>query len=226
MFLSYGVLCNIFIFPHAKSEYEPLLFSTFNILLFLSLAFHLTTSLINPADPNLSNPNSTSDNPSPLQCTICNSSIQLFSKHCSYCNKCISKYDHHCKWVNNCIGGKNYKYFIGLVTCSTSLSGIITISCSIALENTINIFEFNANHEIGYVCFIIIIGTFSFLVFWYLGYILNFHLYITYKGISTFQFVVQKNAKTKIIPRSETWERTEIVNIQIENSRIDLNKPT
>lgn len=220
-YLAYGILCNVFVLPHAKSVFEPLLFTSFNIFLLASFSLHITTSFIDPEDPHISNPNLTNiENASSIQCTICNSSIHLFSKHCSYCNKCIFKYDHHCSWVNNCIGGKNYKIFIALVSCNTTLAVIVSAACLVALENTIELFNFKANHEIAYICFISIIGTFAILAIFYLAYILVFHIFICYKGISTFQYVVKKSGKNRVVSRNiENWERTEVIFGQMEGAK-------
>lgn len=54
-------------------------------------------------------------------CTICNTSVQVNSKHCGFCNRCVYRFDHHCKWLNNCVGQGNYRlFFVQIVVLELS----------------------------------------------------------------------------------------------------------
>ncbi|CAF1476076.1 unnamed protein product [Adineta steineri] len=52
-------------------------------------------------------------------CVTCLIRRPLRSKHCPVDGTCVSKFDHHCTWLDACIGGRNYFYFIRLLTCAT-----------------------------------------------------------------------------------------------------------
>jgi len=52
-------------------------------------------------------------------CVTCLIRRPLRSKHCPMDGNCVSKFDHHCTWLDACIGGRNYFYFIRVITCGT-----------------------------------------------------------------------------------------------------------
>jgi len=52
-------------------------------------------------------------------CVTCLIRRPLRSKHCPVDGTCVAKFDHHCSWLDACIGGRNYFYFIRVLTCGT-----------------------------------------------------------------------------------------------------------
>ena len=218
-YLAYGTTYNILIIPHAPNIYEPIFYSIFNFLLISSIILHLYTSFVDPADPQLKvTKTDKSESSIIVRCSICDSSIHLFSKHCIPCNKCILKYDHHCYWVNNCIGSANYNSFFALVLVSFALACVTTASSATALVNTFIIKKkFDTDLEIAYVSFIGITGTFSFLAIWYLGYIAVFHICMISKGISTYEYLRNKKRRNLVVPRNVgDWERTDAVGPELK----------
>ncbi|UJR23383.1 hypothetical protein I4U23_026391 [Adineta vaga] len=53
-------------------------------------------------------------------CVTCLIRRPLRSKHCPMDGACVAKFDHHCTWLDACIGGRNYFYFIRILTCATA----------------------------------------------------------------------------------------------------------
>ncbi|CAF1379307.1 unnamed protein product [Rotaria magnacalcarata] len=52
-------------------------------------------------------------------CVTCLIRRPLRSKHCPVDGSCVAKFDHHCTWLNACIGGRNYFYFVRVLTFGT-----------------------------------------------------------------------------------------------------------
>lgn len=228
LFIFYGVTYNSFVFSHIRLHYEILLYTLFNLFLLLSIVLHLVTSCINPVDSLTLKPNNTINNiPLYKHCSICNSPIQLYTKHCSYCNKCVYNYDHHCAWVNNCIGGKNYGYFFTLVLSATAFSCTSAVASVVGFHTAYKIFRFNRDNQIGYVFFVSFTGIISMFGAVYFGQILIFHVYIYAKGMSTYQYVVNKKKIVSIVNKDQpSWTKTEmaISVIEIPNISTDLEK--
>ena len=132
------------------------------------------------------------------------------SKHCMRCNRCTVLFDHHCKWVNNCIGKKNYKTFIVLILFVFILEIFIFVLSGITLINTVlssqqvisNIKDMYSNSSL--LAFQILLGILVFegLVFSVLlGYLIILHIFLSVKGITTYEYILQKRCKTQVTPR-------------------------
>ena len=139
IYLKFFFFHNILLIAKTPKQYHITGLIIFNLLFGLSFIFYVITSYINPGDPLL---DKTRNIPDPensyFMCSICNSSINLYSRHCVTCNKCIQEYDHHCKWVNNCIGKANYVFFLLLVGSTFSLTITAVITGSYAIAHTFN----------------------------------------------------------------------------------------
>lgn len=218
-YIAYGSTYNIFVIPHIYKELEILFYLLFNISLLTSILLHLATGFINPADPLTYNSQSIhTDFPIIHRCTLCQSPIQLFSKHCVSCDKCIYSYDHHCFWVNNCIGGKNYKIFFAMVVSNTILVCVTSSYCIVALVNEIDYIDTDDYDSApAYIIFYIITGTLSLLATVYLGYILIFHIYMWHLGMSTYEYVVKKRNRIAVAPANYDWQKCEFANKSKDN---------
>lgn len=63
-------------------------------------------------------------------CDLCQSPVNLNSKHCGYCDRCVEGFDHHCKWVNNCIGKANYRSFCLLIGSLLAAETTLCVCCA------------------------------------------------------------------------------------------------
>ncbi|CAF0770364.1 unnamed protein product [Rotaria sordida] len=78
-------------------------------------------------------------------CVTCLIRRPLRSKHCPVDRTCVVKFDHHCTWLNACIGGRNYFYFIRILTFGT-ISLLLWMYQAISL-----IYSDSENHTIKYL---------------------------------------------------------------------------
>ncbi|XP_033111000.1 uncharacterized protein LOC117112053 isoform X2 [Anneissia japonica] len=153
-------------------------------------------------------------------CYICEVSVGLKSKHCSACNKCVSDFDHHCKWLNNCVGERNYKLFIMCLTSAFVTCFIVLCICfyiAIAywvnpmllhpylLENSASMSstagstdyhdELNVFRPVSgpvFFAVICIMVLLLLLTVCLLGHLLGFHIYLIYRNLSTYEYIVLK----------------------------------
>ena len=184
-----------------------------------SISGYLTCS-IDPADDSLcSNPrNSTSshervdsENNNSLYCYICETNVHITSKHCRFCDKCVVNFDHHCKWLNTCIGRKNYRYFLVAIF---SLLLLVTESSAISIALTIESFAYsslimdrvddNFSSHLGSDASLavlrgllltssaVLLGLVAMLV-----QLTGFHVNLLWNGITTYDFIVQEQKKTR-----------------------------
>ena len=85
-------------------------------------------------------------------------------------------------WLNNCIGGKNYRQFLVFIT-----SANIAMLFLITLE-FISIFKTNQDvHYIRYVLLVSLLAV-DIIFFLCLSYLILFHVYINYLGLTTLEY--------------------------------------
>ncbi|XP_041375358.1 palmitoyltransferase ZDHHC1-like isoform X2 [Gigantopelta aegis] len=170
-------------------------------------------------------------------CFLCEVNVGVKSKHCSVCNKCVSDFDHHCKWLNNCVGGRNYRWFI-MTLVSSCVAVLIILCMSLAQfigyftdRNSGNIlkpFRDNINRKtagnessVAVFSFIYIpvpdwvwltvLAITMFLVIICLGllvHLLAFHFYLTYKKMSTYDYVLQQREVPEKDPKCKDVKKT------------------
>lgn len=163
-------------------------------------------------------------------CSFCKSPVKNTSKHCVRCNRCTTNFDHHCKWVNNCVGEANYKTFVMLIGVCMFLELIISVVCgSTLVESFVSARVVRRQIEEYYrkdvfllfqtiQAFLALEGVvFSCL----LGYLIGLHLYLRFKGITTYEYILRKRADTKIIPKEKRFDTSTALN----NSSYLSNNP-
>lgn len=154
-------------------------------------------------------------------CYICEVKVGSKSKHCSSCNKCIATFDHHCKWLNNCVGRKNYRYFAVCIASALAAS-LLIFCVSVALivaylvkDSWLHVSSLDSNNStVAYsesaplkdpmfVVFVAVDATLwlftvvvcallSFFAICLLSHLSGFHLFLAFRGLSTYDYIVQK----------------------------------
>ncbi|XP_072365964.1 palmitoyltransferase ZDHHC11 isoform X1 [Scyliorhinus torazame] len=149
-------------------------------------------------------------------CYLCEVDVGVKAKHCSTCNKCISEFDHHCKWLNNCVGGRNYWFFFHTVVSAVlGILMIVLVILYVFIQQFVNPEELRTAPQFEkirgnntWLVFLpiapvettqtgilviagitILLGLASLLL---LGHLLGFHLYLLFKNLSTYEYVVRE----------------------------------
>ncbi|XP_022064021.1 palmitoyltransferase ZDHHC11 [Acanthochromis polyacanthus] len=154
-----------------------------------------------------------------LHCYLCDVKVGPKVKHCGVCNKCVEDFDHHCKWMNTCVGGRNYWFFflaLSSATISTFLLIVVVLFIFIqhyldphslrtapqftsALGNTTWLVFLplapikTSSAGLLISAFITIMLSITCLLL--LSHLLGFHLYLFYKGISTYDYIKMQRQK-------------------------------
>ncbi|XP_072250483.1 palmitoyltransferase ZDHHC11 [Leuresthes tenuis] len=154
-----------------------------------------------------------------LHCYLCDVKVGPKVKHCSICNKCVENFDHHCKWLNTCVGGRNYRFFfLALVSATIGVLLLNVIILYIFIQHYLDPHslrtapQFDAGlgnttwlvflplapikiSSAGLLILAFITVMLSTICLLLLSHLLGFHLYLSYKGISTYDYVKKKRQK-------------------------------
>ncbi|CAL1611263.1 unnamed protein product [Knipowitschia caucasica] len=159
-----------------------------------------------------------------LHCYLCDVKVGPKVKHCGVCNKCVTGFDHHCKWLNNCVGGRNYWYFF-VALCSATFGTLLLFIVilfifiqhfldpnnlrtapqfsNLMANETWLVFlpaaplQTSSSGLLAVAFITVVLCLISLLL---LGHLLGFHLFLLYKGISTYDYIKkqrQKEARNK-----------------------------
>lgn len=132
--------------------------------------------------------------------------MNLDTKHCRECNRCVLHFDHHCKWLNNCIGKKNYRQYSTLLIFFEMHNFLIMIVAGFVLNGLINkeaVYE-NLNSIVGskmgryevYICMIVLVEVMSALAGIAMIQLLVFHIFLAFKGITTYEYILSKRKRS------------------------------
>jgi hypothetical protein len=121
------------------------------------------------------------------------------------CSRCTIGFDHHCKWVNNCIGIKNYKEFFAFIVVVQFIHVLMTIDIAfigtqmILNENSIIPGYKKAGKEFFYFeeALIMIALVLCTLAATFITKLVFFHIYISIKGITTYQYILSTMKNTE-----------------------------
>ncbi|XP_078085247.1 palmitoyltransferase ZDHHC11 isoform X2 [Mustelus asterias] len=155
-------------------------------------------------------------------CYLCEVDVGVKAKHCSTCNKCISEFDHHCKWLNNCVGGRNYWFFFHTVVSAVlGILMIVLVILYVFIQQFVNPEELRTAPQFEkvrgnntWLVFLpiapvettqagilviagitIVLGLASLLL---LGHLLGFHIYLLFKNLSTYEYVVRERHNQEV----------------------------
>eukprot|EP01031_Cornospumella_fuschlensis_P028143 gene28143-33984_t len=179
-----------------------------------------------------------------VYCYFCEINVHNSSKHCRFCDKCVYVFDHHCKWLNTCVGGKNYKFFLAVVSCALLLTGT-----NLALSAALMVYSFAyANHfhdrvdgllytflgtrlSAVAVQAILVVSVAVFLAL--VGMIVQlfgFHMMLIYRKMSTYEFIVSEQkrlrdrAAQKLQKQAEMQQRRRQEDQEIASSSMAIAK--
>ena len=141
-------------------------------------------------------------------CLICDKWVEATSKHCGKCNKCVRGFDHHCLWLNNCIGSRNYRKFFILVA-------YYTVHALFSLNLAISVHYIEQKHELDdedtdektrqlrrFYDFKIVVSIVWIIIETLRAcaalILLIWHIYLSRIGITTYQYLVEKEELNKL----------------------------
>lgn len=128
----------------------------------------------------------------PKYCALCRSRVGARSTHCQKCGRCTAGFDHHCDWLNVCIGHANYHWFFALICCVEVDLLLQTIVLGTVLAN-----KNRSAGEIAGFALGIILNVMLSLIFLY---IVAFHVYISLRGLTTFEYMSLRAIKVHTAP--------------------------
>mmetsp|Transcript_16681 Transcript_16681/g.15044 ORF Transcript_16681/g.15044 Transcript_16681/m.15044 type:complete len:367 (-) Transcript_16681:50-1150(-) len=193
----------------------------FTIVSFIAAFEGYVTCSIDPSDEALHKPKiprSMIDSDGNY-CYICETKVEIISKHCTHCKKCVLRFDHHCKWLNTCIGSKNYKHFLAVVVsvaCLVTISSVLSIAYIIESFGGYDRMKDRVHHTYGpsgqsssksgsafhlnllgvkVISVISVAILFPLLTLVY--QLCFFHMMLLSRGLTTYDFIVYENKKLR-----------------------------
>lgn len=195
-----------FVQPYMDMASQLVLGSVFWSCWFSLGAFAVRVMKGNPADPAVGKdaPNVADiDNLDlRLYCSECMVTVASGSRHCWECDKCVADFDHHCQWLNTCIGGLNYRSFFAAIWC---LLGMLTALVGSAVILLAEIFlEGSWKEDLASLCFIGGVALFNASVWCLTAFLVSFHCFLCYRGITTYEYLTGKEAHPARLKKEDT----------------------
>jgi palmitoyltransferase len=113
--------------------------------------------------------------------------------------------------VNNCVGVKNYKFFIALIVNAEGFCVFFIVVNGISLIYRIRKQEFDPSA----LAFLFIFELVGIVGSGFLGHLIGLHVYLKFKGMTTFEFILSKRKKIGMMYKSgdsitpDTYVKTE-----------------
>lgn len=200
--------------PVLPAEVSYILWGVCGAGLCFALVLMVVLTAWNPGHPDLSmvkpweEPEPEEDysrpaiDPATGYCRICRVVAHRNTKHCWTCSKCIAGFDHHCMWLNNCVGETNYSlFFLYLITMTLVALSLSLISAVVFVAYLIQPDSFQERAEAtfgsSYPHFLTLVfsgmcallgGIASALLI----HLAGFHVYLIYRGESTYAYILRK----------------------------------
>lgn len=172
---------------------------TFGLILFiLNIIFLLLTAFTEPGIIPRKSPSQVleamdDDMRDKVQyCHTCHILRPPRAKHCKYCDNCVEVFDHHCPWLSTCIGVRNYGYFLVFITlttfgtilaCGSSIYIIVLWAEGVPLNHLTATKVYVRDTVAPLLC------TWSLIVFFLIGALLAFHLFLISRAQTTNEFL-------------------------------------
>ncbi|RYH31614.1 hypothetical protein EON65_02235 [archaeon] len=206
----YFAFLNFLLWDLASKIVITILYGIFAIALAISV--HLTCST-DPADDALCQVKTVKSavDDEEVYCYFCEINVHHTSKHCRFCDKCVYIFDHHCKWLNTCVGGKNYKFFLAVISSALLLTGT-----NLALSTALMVYSFayvqhfhdrvdgvlrtflGSPLSVVAVQAILVVSVAVFLALVaMIVQLFSFHMMLIYRKMSTYEFIVSEQKRLR-----------------------------
>ena len=136
---------------------------------------------------------------------VCEAFVHERTKHWGDCNRCSDLFDHHCKWLNNWIGGKNYAYFLILIsillvqTLVFMLISLIFVITAIVDKNSFQkgFQKFYATdlNRFGLAAYLILINVVWALIVFFTISLIILHIKLKKIGLTAYEYIVFKEER-------------------------------
>jgi len=132
-------------------------------------------------------------------CSADHTYVSATSKHCRRCNRCTEGFDHHCKWINNDVGKANYKSFFVMISSVLVFLTVYLIfgmlaTVAYANDSTLSghdifLYDNESNQILAVMAILWIFMALSAAFLVLDGNLVLFHIFLMYKGLTTFQYI-------------------------------------